>query len=158
MRKWWPMDNQVLAQMGREMRLQNRSEVTIRDRIETLERLARHLDHDLLTATEVELAAYQGRFEHLAPATVDVYTRHVQAFYRWALQRKLIDADPSTELIRPHLRKGRPHPTSLDDLRTILACTVGALRLAYVLAAFAGLRRGEICRLHRSDLEMGGNC
>jgi integrase len=53
--------------------------------------------------------------------------------------------------------KGRPHPTRLDDLRRIFACARGVLRVAFVLAAFAGLRRGEICRLQVTDLELSGS-
>ena len=152
------MDATALARLTDEMRLANRSEITIRDRLDTLDRLARTLDHELLDATETELLEHQKAFKHLAPATVDIYTRHIQAFYRWAHLRGYIDSDPSLAMIRPTLRRGRPHPTSLDDLRIIFACTLGPLRLAYTLAAFAGLRRGEICRLHRSHLELDSNC
>lgn len=35
----------------------------------------------------------------------------------------------------------------------ILACTTGGLRRAYILAAFAGLRCGEITRLQSHDLD-----
>ena len=49
-------------------------------------------------------------------------------------------------------RRGVPHPTSQTDLRTLLACSTGPLYLAYVLAAFAGLRCGEICGPRVEDL------
>jgi integrase len=137
------------------MRLRSLSPITITDRLELVHRLAAFLAPDgLLTAGTAELAAFQRQFSHCAPATLDVYVRHVQAFYRWAIGRELLADDPSLSMIRPKVRRGRPHPISLDDLRVVLACTVGALRTAYVLAAFAGLRRGEICRLRREDLDL----
>ena len=144
----------MLAAFTRDMQLRNLSPVTIRDRLEVLHRLAATLDGPLCDATTDDLRAFQARFAGLAPASIDIYTRHVQAFYRWATERGLIGADPAKHLPRPRLTKGRPHPTSLDDLRTIFACTRGPLRLAYALGVFAGLRRGEMCALQRPDLDL----
>lgn len=144
-----------MQQFRRDMEIAKYSPVTIGDRIEVVERFRRWLDKPLLEATGEDLRAYQATFSHLAPASVDIYTRHLKAFYQWAHKRRLIAEDPSTDMILPRLPKGLPHPTSHEDLRVIFACTDGPLRLAYVLAAFAGLRRGEICRLHRRDLQLG---
>lgn len=151
------MNHDVLNSLTADMKLADRSPVTIEDRIEVLDRLSIWLEVPLIDATADQLRDYQDRFKHLAPASIDIYTRHIQAFYRWALGRGLIAADPSVDLIRPRLRKGRPHPTTVADLRIIFTCTSGALRIVYALAVFAGLRRGEICRLHRRDLDFGVN-
>jgi integrase/recombinase XerC len=85
---------------------------------------------------------------------VDIYTRHIKAFYRWAYERGLIQEDPAVELGVPHIGHAKPHPTRLEDLTVIFACTSGPLRDAYLLAAFAGLRCGEICRLQGQDLDL----
>lgn len=137
-----------------DMRIAKYSETTIHDRMEVLRRLRAHIDKPLVDATAEDLRDFQKSFSHLAPASVNVYTRHVRAFYRWAYGRGLIPEDPSASLTVPRVAKGRPHPTTEDDLRTIFACTTGWLRMAYVLAAFAGLRRAEICRLERHDLDL----
>lgn len=147
------MDNAVLTEFTTDMRIAKRSEVTIKDRLEVLARLSRHIEIELLAATPTDLRSYQATYAHLAPASVNIYTRHILEFYRWALLRGLLEQDPSLGLIVPRVRRGRPHPTMLADLRTIFACTDGALRMAYVFAAFAGLRCGEICRLQRTDLD-----
>lgn len=143
-----------LATFTTEMHLRNLSPVTVKDRTELLHRLRNALGHRLVDATPDELRAFQSRFAGLAPASVDIYTRHMQAFYRWAYKRGLVDPDPAADLPRPKLTRGRPHPTSLDDLRIIFACTRGPLRLAYALATLAGLRRGEICAAQRHDLDI----
>jgi integrase len=142
----------------RDMRLRELSPRTIGDRLAVIDRLARWLDPvPLLDAGRVRLLDYERGFGHLAPASRDLYVRHIQSFYGWALEGGLIDVDPSTVLIRPRMQRGRPHPTSVDELRVIFACTPrGALRTAYTLAAFAGLRREEICRLRREDLHLSG--
>ena len=140
------------------LRIAKRSEVTISKRVELLRRLARFLEPTpLVDATPEQLFQFQATFAHLAPASVNVYSRHLIAFYRWAHERALIDRDPTAHLVVPHVRKGKPHPTPADDLRVIFTCTSGALRTAYVLACFAGLRCGEITRLEGGDVELGGH-
>lgn len=138
-----------------DMRLANYSPVTITDRVELLERFRRTLaDGDLLAATSGDLRAFQASMVHLAPASIDIYSRHLRAFYTWACGRRLIRDNPADKLVIPRLHRGRPHPTSADDMRIIFTCTTGPLRLAYMLAAFTGLRRGEICRMERAHLDL----
>lgn len=155
-----PVNRHILADFGTDMRLASMAERTIGARLEAVHRLAIWLDPiPLLNATADQLRAYQRRaFTALAAASVDIYVRHLAAFYRWALGRNLIDADPSMSLVRPRVRKGRPHPTQLDDLRVIFACTLGYLRIAYALAAFAGLRAAEIASVERADIDLGDPC
>lgn len=148
-----------MRQYVTEMKIAKLSPVTIADRIEVLERLRRYLDGQhgvgLLDAAPEQLRGFQATFAHLAPASVNIYTRHVRAFYQWATDRGRVAANPAASLVVPRIPRTRPHPTRLEDLRIVLRCTPrGALRLVYVLAAFAGLRRGEICRLQRPDLDL----
>lgn len=132
-----------------------RSPVTIHKRMELLNRLADHLgDIQLLAATLANLYAFQVSINHLAPASLDIYTRHIRAFYSWARTQGLIDADPAAALGLPKVNRGVPHPTLADDLRMIFRCAPANLRLAYVLAAFTGLRCGEITRLRYQDLDL----
>lgn len=140
-----------------QMRIAKRSEVTIAKRLELLRRLGKFLgDTPILDASTEQLFAFQATYAHLAPASVNVYTRHVRALYSWAHARGMIDRDPSAQLVVPHVRKGQPHPTRPEDLRVILTCTTGPLRTAYVLAAFAGLRCGEITRIEGQDVDLDG--
>jgi integrase len=149
----------TLGQFHTDMRLAALSPATISARLDTVGRLAAWLEPaSLLAARAEQLAEYERRFAGLAPASVDVYVRHVQAFYRWAAARRLVDDDPSRAMIRPQLRRGRPHPTSVDELRVIFGCARGPLRIAYTLAAFAGLRCGEICRLRHEHLSVTDGC
>lgn len=144
-----------MQEFQRDMRVAKLSPVTIHDRIAVIERLRRFLNgKPLLDADHCDLHRFQQAFGHLAPASVDIYTRHVQAFFRWAHGRDIIGADPAKGLIKPRLPKGRPHPMTIGELELILSVASPVLRLVFVLAAFAGLRRGEICALQRRDLEL----
>jgi len=138
-----------------EMRVANYSPVTIGDRVELLGRLRRHIGKPLIDATADDLAGFQSMFVHLAPATINIYSRHVKAFFDWAVKRGHLDRSPADDLVIPRVNRNRPHPTTVEDLQTVFACTRGPLRIAYALAAFAGLRRAEICQLHRRDLDLG---
>jgi integrase len=136
------------------MRILKRSEVTIAKRVELIERLRCFLgDTGLMAASTEQLREFQATYAHLAPASVDIYTRHLKAFYVWAAERGHIETDPAAALGTPRLSHGSPHPTRPEDLAMIFACTTGTLRTAYVLAAFAGLRCGEICRLRGEDID-----
>lgn len=145
----------VMDKFIQYMRIAKLSEVTISDRVELLRRLVKFLDVPILDATPEMLVAFQGTYAHLAPASVHIYTRHVTAFYRFARRTRLITIDPAIDLDLPRIRKGRPHPTSAEDLKLIFACATGRMRTAYILATFAGLRCGEICRLNSRDLDLG---
>lgn len=122
--------------------------VTIEKRLRVIHRLATYLDEtSLLAATLKQLQAFQLTFAHLAPASVNIYTRHIRALYAWAFDAGWIEADTASRLRIPRVPKGVPHPTSRDDLRLMIRCAPSHLRRTYILAAFAGLRCGEIARL-----------
>lgn len=141
------MDKFIAHMRGRKL-----SEITIHDRLDVLRRLRDHLGHGLVEATADELETFQATYSHLRPATVDIYTRHVRAYYYWARRSGYIVTDPAEGLPLPRIPRAVPHPTGFDDLKTILACAPTHLRIAYALAAFAGLRCGEICRLTFRDI------
>lgn len=146
------VDAELLLDFVVDMRLANLSPKTIGARMDVLQRLSAHLGSPLLAVTGDQLRAYQARFASLAPASINIYTRHMKAFYAWAVQRGHLEVDPAAELIVPKVRRGRPHPTTPEDVRRIFSCTHGTLRLAYALAAFAGTRCAEICALQRQDV------
>lgn len=137
------------------MQIAKRSPVTIESRIELLNRLVRHIEPvPLLDATLDDLIGFQATFAHLAPASVDIYSRHVLSFYQWALKTGRLQIDVSRGMPVPHVARGIPHPTTLYDAQIIFACTVGPLRTAYILAALAGARGGEITRLRGEHLDL----
>jgi integrase/recombinase XerC len=150
------MPDPHLSQYVTELRIARLSDVTIRDRAELLERFLTYTGKPLAATTVDDVRGFQAAHRRLAPASINIYTRHIKAFCDWARRRRILDLD-TDDIIIPRVPKGRPHPTRLDDLRTVFACARGALRVGFTLAAFAGLRRGEICALQVADLELSGN-
>lgn len=148
-------DGGLMQQFITSMRIQKLSDATIQKRIELIHRLREFLgETPLLEASTDDLLRFQASYSHLSPASCHIYTRHVTAFYRWARAVKLISEDPAADLELPQLHKTQPHPTRLEDLRMIFACATGRIRTAYMLATFAGLRSGEICRLRSTDINI----
>jgi len=127
---------------------------TVTKRLDVLRRLSFHLgDTNLLEATLDDLRAFQHSYSRLSPASVNIYSRHVKALYLWAYDAELTATNIAAKLPVPRVPKGVPHPTSPADLKLILRCAPLHLRTAYVLAAFAGLRCGEITRLRYENLD-----
>lgn len=150
---------QTMREFMRDLRIAKLSPATIEKRIEIVERVraylaGRDVPVQLVDADPDVLRDWQSTISHLQPRSVDIYVRHVQSFFRWAEQRRLVEHDPSVDMVRPRLPKCRPHPMTLDEIRLIFATTQGVLRVVFALAIFAGLRRGEICRLQRQDIDL----
>lgn len=143
----------------RHMGVAKMSPATVKSRVRCLRALLAFLgDTPLLEATAVQLEDFQATYADRAPATVDIYTRHVRAFYAWALDFDRIVIDPSRRMVLPRLGRAVPHPVKPAVLRAMLAYVRPSdpLRMAYVLAAFAGLRCGEICRLEWEHCNLEG--
>lgn len=129
------------------------AERTIRDRYELLSRMDDQLPEGLCESTTDELAQW------LADPTWSQWTRctyygHVRGFFRWACggTDPWLDWDPSADLARPRNPGRVPHPVTEEELNAALSRSDRRWRLVIVLAAYAGLRAGEISRLRREDV------
>lgn len=133
---------------------------TISARRQQLLRLARHfgltLGEDLLLLNEEDLAAWQESLQHLSPTYRETSAVHVREFFRFAHRRKLIGADPSSELVLPRVPPRLPHPIPAIDLDTAIATAIPRVRLMLVLAAYCGLRAVEIAQLTREQVRDEG--
>lgn len=135
------------------MRLRALSECTVAQRLTAMHSLIRWaqapsllLDAEILDGWQRHLA------ECVAPPSRASYTSQVREFYRWAVASGLLGADPSTVLVAPKLRRGKPRPISEADLELALAQAPDRLRPMLELAAYAGLRAAEIAALDRADV------
>lgn len=137
------------------MRTANLARTTMVDRIEVLLRLHADLPHGLVgrdaTASTAELEAWLGRAEW-KPATRYTYHGHIVAFFTWATDTEHIDINPTRHLARPRKPESVPDPISDRELRRALEASNSRWRRVCILAAYAGLRAGEIGRLRREDV------
>lgn len=138
------------------MRLRGLREATITKRRYALVRLRHALGHDPLTATREELAEWQ-RGLTLSAVSMNTMVMHVTGYFRWAHEvAELIGSNPATRLVHPRKPKRLPRPMSEENLSLAVDCAPPDIRLMLILAAYAGLRAGELARLDRADI-LDGN-
>lgn len=77
---------------------------------------------------------------------------HIRGYCRWALRFGYTAADPTRLLDRPMMPRRLPRPIDEDLLQRALQDAPRDVRLIFTLAAYAGLRAGEISRLEWLDI------
>lgn len=130
---------------------------TIVKRRSELRRLAADLGVPLLDATPAMLTARQARLARtVSVGSVRTYTAHDKAFYRWAHdQAELLADNPARKLQAPKRGKVLPRPIGERDLQRALKAAAATSAVLYVwllLAAYCGLRAGEIALMSRADV------
>jgi len=109
------------------------------------------LTGEMLTALDAELAA-----DGLKASTRQKVHIVFRSVVRLAVGAGMLAAVPAFPRI-PRVGRKMVRPFHRDDLDAILAKTPPQTRLAFALAAFAGLRAGEVRGLRWSDLDLKGN-
>jgi integrase len=150
----------LIAEYARHLRSAGKApRTTIRSRVQLLERLDRELPMGLELATIAELENWLAGPDdpglEWSANTRASYWQHCTQFYRWAADPKQprLDFDPSASLPRPRRPKGVPHPIRDEDLARLLTVAREPFKTYIKLAAFQGMRSGEISRLCRDHVD-----
>jgi integrase/recombinase XerC len=141
-----------------ELRKENLSPRTVRERRLTVLRLTRHLGHPVADVTRDELAAWQDSQAALQPASMHNAIVHVSQYLGWLAATERRHDNPSVALIRPkHDRRGIPHPMSDADITRALASAEQPVHAWIGLGAFCGLRCMEMATLTAEKIVTGAN-
>lgn len=136
----------------RYMRAGGYSTHTIGDRRKLLRRLDQQLPEGFFGASteelETALLPYRGW-------TLCTYFTTIRAAFGWAVRTGRVDWDPTTDMARPRTPLADPHPWTEAQLAVALTMP-RPWRTAVILAAFEGMRCGEIARLDREDVDEQG--
>ncbi len=95
----------------------------------------------------------------LAGKTLNEYLSGLNVFINWLHDRKLILDNPLKVVKRVDTRrdeKNERRALSLDELKRLVNVASPVNCAAYLLAAYSGLRRGEILKLEWKDLNLDG--
>lgn len=87
------------------------------------------------------------------PNTRRSYRSSLRAFWSWMLATGRVTASPAHLLPPVRVPRGQPRPTPEADYRAALTVTDPRAFLGIILAGQCGLRRGEIARARREDVE-----
>jgi integrase len=88
-----------------------------------------------------------------SPNTRRAYRSSLRSFYTWARTTGRVQKSPAHLLPPVAVPRGRPRPAPEAAYAEALASADERARLAIMLAARCGLRRGEVARLERADVE-----
>lgn len=134
----------------------NLAEKTIQGRRMRLQSLAHHLGRSLLEATADDVDAWlhtRNAPTGLAPQTFEAYLRMVRAFYQWALRERLVEKDPTGDVVRPRLPRPLPRPMDPGDLVRALEAADDRKAAMLALVAYAGLRCHEVAALRIEEVD-----
>lgn len=128
------------------------TERTIESYTDTLTAAHRDLPAGLPLATVDELVAWLGDHPRWSAATVSLHTAILRSWARWAVETKHLDWAAATDL--PRIQQHRRHipPATTEQVTAVLTRCSGEVKLASVVAAYAGLRAIEVSRLRREDI------
>ena len=122
-----------------------------------LARLAKWLEPTTLAAAEAGELEQWLDLCHLTPRSRYTYISSLAAFYRWAVDTGIADADPTDKLLRPRLPRLVPRPIALEHLRSAVAYADPRMKAWLLLAGFQGLRCHEIAMVRRDDVRDHGD-
>jgi integrase len=120
-----------------------------------LVRMARDLGGSPTDATTDTLVAWFGGQTGWKTETRRSYRAAVRGFWRWAYRTKRVPHHLADELPTVREHRGAPRPAPDWAYREALAAAEPRVALMLRLAAEAGLRRGEVARVHSRDLLEG---
>lgn len=148
--------SQHIAEYLAYLQLRGLAEGTRREYGKTLRQVARWLTlcgADLVTADEEDLAAWR----QARTVTDNTLLREVstlRGYYRWLRKRAVLRLDdPTEDLILPRHRRGLPRPIGERDLEMAIDTAPARIRPWLVLAAYQGMRAGEIAYLQRQHVQ-----
>lgn len=136
----------------RHLRRRNLRPSTIQQRRRALVRLGR--SHDLARVTTEEIEDWLDARDLGAEARATEIS-HLRGFYKWAVAKERLAADPTLRLVRPKLPRRLPRPMSEGDLRMAIEMAREPERSMLMLGAFAGLRACEVAGLRGEHIRDG---
>lgn len=98
------------------------------------------------------LAGYLGGHAQLAPSSRASMRSSLRSFYRWATLTGRIDVNPAAELPKVRVHPGKPRPAPDAAVEGARRTHDVRVRLMVQLAAYVGMRCGEIAKASREDI------
>lgn len=129
---------------------------TMQGRRMKLQSLSRHFGRSLLEVTADDIDAWlrtRNAPAGLAPQSFEGYLRSVRAFYQWAMRERMIEKDPTVDVVRPRLPRPLPRPMDPGDLVRAIEAADDRRAAMLALAAYAGLRCHEIAALRIEEVD-----
>jgi hypothetical protein len=108
-------------------------------------------DRSVLDATDEDIQVFLDK-RHIGTRTLYMWLSHLSAFYRWGVFQGFASSDPTERIARPRQRRDLPRRAESDELNRAMIVASAKIRCWLLLAAYEGLRVGEIAGLRREDI------
>lgn len=118
-----------------------------------LRRLGREIGKPPFDVTLTDLATWVASHKW-SPVTYSSVRAGLVGFYEWAVRVGRIGKSPAHDLPKPRFRSGKPTPVPEEGYAASLADAGPDVRMMLRLAGDLGMRRGEVCKVHRDDLAL----
>jgi integrase len=145
---WAPLIDEYITRLAAA----GQPETTLKLRRIQLVRMARDLNSRPAEITGERLVAWFGSHTEWKTETRRSYRSGVRGFFRWAYQSNRIPHHIADELPKVREKRGAPRPAPDHAWREALSTAEPRVAIMLRLAGEAGLRRGEIARVHTRDL------
>lgn len=147
-------NTEVLSLFTEWMKTRGMSPATIKRRRSSLSAFARWVAPLRITDADGDhVETWLSTFTNAR--TRHAYRSDLSAFYQWGVKRKVVRSNPVNDTDSIRVPKSLPRLVPIEAVPHIIAaCDNGRLRMALMLAAYAGLRRSEICRLDAADIRL----
>ena len=117
--------------------------------------LRTHLPLRLKDISRANVAAFvAARSETVSPGSVQKEVATLKHALRLAVEWELIHSNPADRVRLPRLPEGRTRYLSPTELKSALQAAPEWMRAPIALAAFTGMRRGEILSLRWKDIDL----
>lgn len=136
------------------MRMKGRSERTIGCRRRALVGLAEHVGRDPVDLSYRELYVWQVHVARTSIGYMRWQTALIRPYYGWLHDRGVRADDPAALLPCPQPKEGVPRPMAEQKVMAMIADAPPRLLPWLILAAWCGLRAGEIAAMRVEDLSI----
>lgn len=153
---------QTLSDFATHQRSQRLQPKTIANREETLRKIARltRRGPDAVSTEDLErvLARLHPRTgEPLSPGTMQSERSYMQTFFKWMKKSGRRKDNPAKDLAKIKVPRRRPRPLRIDQIEDMLETGIySRTRDIITIAAFTGLRLGEVVKIRGEDVDLIG--
>lgn len=147
---------QILGRWATSLRAEGARPNTVELRIQTIRVLVRHAGRGVLDMATDEIRAWLAGYAN--PNTKSTHYSSARGMFRWLSAEGLRVDNPVDAIRAPKVPRGMPRPCKTTDLERLLTAATPEVHAMVTLAAFQGLRAGEVAAIRGEDFDVEGDC
>lgn len=144
------MTDELVAEFRRYLENRQQSPATIRNRVSYVSRLLADVDPYTVRAWPLEEWVHSHGWK---PQSINGAVTAIRKFFQWLQRSERRADDPTIDLKTVPLRHRMGRVATDEQITAALAKARPPVQMMILLAAECGLRRAEIAKVHRDDIE-----